>query len=333
MSGVQNITVLEADDDIRLDKWFKRHFPAVAFGRLSKLMRTGQVRLDGKRVKVSDRVQAGQVVRVPPLGEEERSKTAPKKVHRKELNAEDVQRMQNMILFEDDHVIVLNKEPGIPVQGGTNTHKHIDGMLEALMRPGDTERPKLVHRLDKDTSGVLLLARTSKIAKSLAGAFKTRDTEKLYWALLKGVPQWWDGKIDNHMTKAPGAHGEKMIECDQHEDGAKRAITYFRVVEAANKQAAWIVFQPRTGRTHQLRLHATCIETPIVGDGKYGGQEAFLGGLISNKLHLHARSLTFPHPAGGDMTVTAPLPRHMKNSWDVLGFDESQHVNPFEEEF
>lgn len=332
MSGVENITVSDADDDIRLDKWFKRHYPAVGFGRLSKLMRKGQVRLDGKRVKGGERVQAGQVVRVPPLSDEERKDEAPKREPRTRLTADEIQRMQNMILYEDDHVIVLNKEPGLPVQGGTNTQKHIDGMLEALMRPGDTERPKLVHRLDKDTSGVLLLARSAKTAKVLAGAFKTRETEKLYWALLKGVPKWWDGKLDNYMDKVPGPHGEKMMLVDADE-GGKRAITYFRIVETANKQAAWAVFQPRTGRTHQLRLHATCLETPIVGDGKYGTAEAFLGGLISNKLHLHARTLTFPHPEGGKMTVTAPLPRHMKQSWKVLGFDEKDHANPFEEDF
>jgi 23S rRNA pseudouridine955/2504/2580 synthase len=327
-SKVKMVRVEPQDDDIRLDKWFKLHYPGMGFGRLSKMLRKGQVRLDGKKVKAGDRITKGQIIRVPPVDDVDKNKSN-KPRETKPITEEDIQYIKNMVLYEDDDVVVLNKEPGIAVQGGTGQGRHIDGLLQGLKRPQDVGKPKLVHRLDKDTSGVLLLARTSKAARLLTAAFKTRETEKLYWALLNGVPKKRQGKIDKPMEKMPGSHGEKMMISPE----GKRAITYYKVLETAAQQACWMAFQPRTGRTHQLRLHAAVLGNPIVGDGKYGGAEAYMTGLISKDLHLHARSLTFPHPKGGDMTITAPMPPHMKESWDVLDFDERGHENPFSNEF
>lgn len=328
MSGVQTLLVTADEAGLRLDRWFKRRFPQLSHGRLEKWLRTGQVRVDGKRVKAGQRLEAGQTVRVPPLGEEK----APSSDQPKAMRISDTDRMEleGRVLHRDDLVLVLDKPAGLAVQGGTNTDKHLDGMLD-LLRFGAAERPRLVHRLDRDTSGVLVLARTAKAAAKLTEAFRSKEARKLYWALVVGVPQIPEGRIDLRLAKLPGRAGEKV---GVDEDEGKRAITLYRMVDRAGRRAAWLAMEPLTGRTHQLRVHAAeALGTPIHGDGKYGGKEAFLEAPgLSRKLHLHARAIRIPHPAGGLLEVTAPLPEHMRRTWDFLGFSEDNREAGFLDE-
>jgi 23S rRNA pseudouridine955/2504/2580 synthase len=323
MSKVQNIDVAEADDGIRLDRWFKRHYPALKHGRLEKLLRKGQIRVDGGRVKANARLEAGQTVRVPPLDDEDTRARAP----RPKVSDEDRDFIQSLVMFQNSDLIALNKPPGLAVQGGSKTTRHIDGLLEGL-RPEGGERPKLVHRLDKDTSGVLVLAKTAKSAARLARMFQGRDVEKIYWCLTVGVPHPLQGTIDLPLAKRhAGAGGEQMVPAKRGEEDAQKAITHYAVVENTGKKAAWIAVMPVTGRTHQIRAHMAALGTPIVGDGKYGGEAAFLGGNISKKLHLHARRLVLP----GGMILTAPLGDHMRKTWEFLGFDPENDGAPFAE--
>ena len=326
MSNVQIVIVGADDSDIRLDRWFKRHFPVVGHGQLEKWLRTGQVRVDGKRVKAGDRLAVGAEVRVPPLPVAS-DKPAAAKPKRPPVDEKTARMLKDAILYKDDDVIVLNKPPGLAVQGGTGmADKHLDAMLDALCfeKP---DRPKLVHRLDKDTSGVLLLGRTANATAKLAAAFKSREARKCYWALVVGVPKIKQGRIDAALAKTPGRAGEKMAVDD--EDG-KHAVTYYRVVDSTVKRAAWLEMEPRTGRTHQLRAHCALLGTPILGDGKYGAAEAFIAGTgISRKLHLHARALRLPHPRGGILEIVAPLPEHMTASFDFFGFEPKSAGKPF----
>ncbi len=300
---------------MRLDRWFRAHFPRLPHGRLQKLLRTGQVRVDGGRAKTNTRLSPGQQVRVPPIDEADKAGTS-----RPRLLPEDVDFVRSLVIHEDSSVIAINKPTGLAVQGGTKTTRHLDGLLEGLRTSGG-ERPRLVHRIDKDTSGVLLLARTRFAAQSLGKALKERSARKLYWALVAGVPNPADGVIKLPLQKSPGKGGERVRAADAGGSGAQRAETRYRVVETAGQRLAWLALMPATGRTHQLRVHAGSIGHPIIGDGKYGGDDAFPGGEISGKLHLHARSISVPHPEGGRLRIEAPLPDHMQMSWEVLGFD------------
>ncbi len=319
MSGDYHI---DADDDgIRVDRWFRRHMPEASFNQVSRWARTGQLRLDGARVGPGDRLAAGQVLRVPPV-----VITAPMAVkrERRELTPEQAEFAQSLVIHRSKHALVLNKPPGLATQGGTNTTEHVDGLLDALMF--DTEqRPRLVHRLDKDTSGVLLLARTARAAAFFGKCFATRDTRKIYWALTAGVPILDDALIDLPLAKQPGSGGEKM-----HVDEAsgQMARSRFRVIDRASDRVAFVEMQPLTGRTHQLRVHAAATGTPIVGDGKYGGAVAFLTGGISRKLHLHARRLVIPLPDGGKLDIVAELPAHISASMAMLGFDPADGDQP-----
>lgn len=317
MSGVQTITVEQAEDDTRLDRWFKRRFPDLKHGRLEKLLRTGQIRVDGKRAKAAQRLEKGQVVRVPPLGEQ--PDLPPDIDRRQTISPADAAMIRACVIHQDDDVIILNKPPGLAVQGGTGTTKHVDGLLPALMDDPDAdERPKLVHRLDRDTSGVLVIARTTFAATALTAAFRSRDTRKIYWAVVVGAPVPAEGKIAAPITKAPGKAGERM---EVDEDWGKPSVTLYRTLDSAFDKAAWLEMEPLTGRTHQLRVHAAHIGTPILGDGKYGGAEAhMMGHGISRKLHLHARSLAIPHPRGGTLEVTADLPEHMRETFSFFGW-------------
>ncbi|GGD98912.1 pseudouridine synthase [Tsuneonella deserti] len=312
---VRQFTVGPDDDDVRLDRWFKRHLPQVGFATVSRWARTGQIRVDGKRAKPEDRLSAGQVLRVPPGGEQPRGKSAPV---RRELTDEQIAEAEAMVLEKTPAGIVLNKPPGLATQGGTKTHTHVDGLLDAFI-VGEGPRPRLVHRLDKDTSGVLLIARTPGSAAFFSRRFSGRSAKKIYWALVAGVPDVAHGMIDAPLAKQPGTGGEKM---HVDEEGGQQAKTRYRVVERAGNAAAWVELEPLTGRTHQLRAHMAAIGHPIIGDGKYGGQEAFLTGSISRKMHLHARRLIIDHPDGSKLDVTAPLPEHFAASMEQLGFDE-----------
>ena len=312
---VRQFTVGEDDEGIRLDRWFKRHLPQVGFGTVSRWARTGQLRVDGKRAKADDRLTEGQLLRVPPGGED----GARTKRERRPLSAEDEQLAQDMLITRTKAALVLNKPPGLATQGGTKTTKHVDGLLDAYAGE-DESRPRLVHRLDKDTSGILLVARTAGSAAFFSKRFSGRSAKKIYWALVVGVPDIYEGTIEAPLAKQPGTGGEKM-HVDMEE--GQPAKTVYRVVERAGNAAAWVELQPFTGRTHQLRVHMAAIGHPIVGDGKYGGQDAFLTGSVSRKMHLHARRLIIDAPGGQKLDVTADLPEHFAQSMDQLGFDLS----------
>ena len=315
MPEARTFTVGEDDDGIRLDRWFKRHMPEVSFNLVSRWSRTGQLRLAGKRALPGDRVEAGQEIRVPPLDSTPvRSRALPK---REPLTAEEEQLVRDMVIYEDPAAFVLNKPPGLATQGGTKTHQHLDRLLDGLA--DDRGRPKLVHRLDKDTSGALLVARTARSAGHFAKAFSGRTARKIYWALLVGVPDAGEGTIDAPLAKQPGTGGEKM---HVDRESGLPAKTRWRVIDRAGNRAAWVELQPLTGRTHQLRAHMASIGHPIVGDAKYGGAEAFLTGGISRKLHLHARRIRIDGPEGGKIDVTAELPAHLAESLATLGFEQ-----------
>lgn len=323
--SVENVTVGNGEGDLRLDRWFKRHYPALSHVRLEKLLRKGQIRVDGKRVKANARLEPGQVVRVPPLGPLPDPSERPKAESR--ISEADAEMIRRAVMYRDESVIVLNKPPGLATQGGTGTKVHVDMLLDVL-KLKDEDRPRLVHRLDKDTSGVLLLGRTPAATAKLAAAFKSRAARKIYWALTVGVPDPREGTIKAPLAKQEGAKGEKM---EVSEDG-QRATTDFEVIENAAKTVAWIQMRPLTGRTHQLRVHAAYLGTPILGDGKYGGAEAHLQGQgVSRKLHLHARAIECPHPDGGTLKIIAPLPTHMAESFDFFGFDVDDAPEPFED--
>ncbi len=323
MTGVQLLTVDPGESEIRLDRWFKRHFPELIHGRLEKFLRTGEVRVDGKRATAGQRVEAGQVIRVPPIGAAPTEAPAPRAVP-----ARDAAMVRGLVLYQDEHVLVLNKPAGLAVQGGTGTPRHLDGMLEALQFDAD-ERPRLVHRLDRDTSGVFVVARTLKAARFLADAFSGKEVRKVYWALVVGAPKPRRGKIDSPIAKRATAKGERV---EEDEDNGQRAVTWYATVENAGKQASWLAMMPVTGRTHQLRVHCgSVLGTPIVGDAKYGGSSAFIADLDPKApLHLHARSIRLPKIGGGVIQVTAPLPDHMKPAWAFFGFGDDDE-DPFAE--
>lgn len=317
MSGVETVRVARNEDGLRLDRWFKRHYPRVTHGRLEKWLRQGHVRVDGRRAKAGTRLQADQSIRVPPLGDAETPAPQPP---RAPASAAETTALLARVLHKDDQVILLDKPAGMAVQGGTGVRRHLDAMLDALRFGG--ERPRLVHRLDKDTSGVMALARTARAAALLAKAFQSRDVGKLYWAVVVGVPKPPEGRIDLALAKRPGRGGERV---GPDVDGGLRAITDFRVIERAGRRAAWVALEPRTGRTHQLRAHCVALGTPILGDGKYGGSEAFLeGNELSRQLHLHARAIRIPLPDGRVLTAEAPLPEHMRATWRFFGFMEQE---------
>jgi 23S rRNA pseudouridine955/2504/2580 synthase len=332
MTAVTQITIKVDDADQRLDRWLKRRFPKLGQGRIEKLLRTGQIRVDGKRVKAAHKLLPDQVVRLPPkIDETPEHVVAPAIRERKPVSDADAKSIRSWVIYKDDDVIVLDKPPGLAVQGGTGTERHIDGMLDALDF-GDVEgRPKLVHRLDRDTSGVLVLARGAKNAQRLADSFRHRNARKLYWALVAGEPILKRGKIDLALAKEAGPSGYERVAAGGDDD-AKRALTLYDTVDVAAGRCTWLVLWPRTGRTHQLRVHcADALKTPVVGDGKYGGAAARIPGEgISGKLHLHARSIELPHPSGkGMLKIKAPLPVHMRKTWAFFGFDPDVDPDPF----
>jgi len=314
-------TVADDEADLRLDRWFRRHHPALTQGALQRMLRTGQVRVDGKRAETGTRLAPGQVVRVPPMPE-----TPAPPPERPAVSERDAAMLERMVLYRDGSVIAIDKPHGLPVQGGPGIARHLDGMLDAL-RFGAEERPRLVHRLDRDTSGVLLLARTAGAAARLAAAFRGRDARKTYWALVVGRPHPLAGRIDMPLARQGGPRGERTAPAEAGEDGA-RAVTDYQVVDNARRHVSWLEMSPLTGRTHQLRVHAAAaLGCPILGDGKYGGAAAHLEGM-SGGLHLHARAIELPHPEGGTLTVAAGLPPHMAESFDFLGFERPRVPKP-----
>ncbi len=339
--GVITLKVVDDEEGMRLDRWFKAHYPSLAFGHLQKLLRSGQVRVDGGRVKTNTRLSAGQSVRVPPLTRSQpRPDEKPARAERGRDRGEDNERfervpakkssknpdadfLKSITLYEDREVLVLNKPFGLAVQGGSGTVRHVDGILEAY-RDKAGVKPRLVHRLDKDTSGVLLVAKTRLAASTLAKTFRSRAARKIYWALVAGVPKPKQGRISSYLAKGTGADGEKMQIAKHGDKDASHALTYYAVVDTAAQKLAWLSLKPVTGRTHQLRAHCEAIGHPIVGDPKYANMDWPLPGGLQNRLHLLARRLVIPHPNGKDtIDVTAPLPQHMQQTWNLIGFDAS----------
>jgi len=315
MAEPRTFIVSDDDDGIRLDRWFKRHLADVSFNLVSRWARTGQLRVDGKKAIPGDRIEAGQQISFPASSDGPQ-RPARARPQRDPLTDEEAEFVRDMVVFEDPQAFVLNKPPGLATQGGTKTSKHLDRLLDGLA--DDRGRPKLVHRLDKDTSGALLVARTARSAGHFAKAFAGRTARKVYWALIVGVPSAESGLIDAPLAKQPGTGGEKMHVDQEHGLPAK---TRWRLVDRAGNRAAWVELQPLTGRTHQLRAHMAALGHPIVGDAKYGGAEAFLTGGVSRKLHLHARRLKIDAPDGGTIDVSADLPTHFTESLAMLGFD------------
>lgn len=313
---------------MRLDRWFKLHFPDLPFGKLQKIVRKGEVRVNGKRAKTNQRLEVGEAIRVPPLGDAAATRKGGEGEKPKyQLTDADRKLAKSLVIYKDADVLAINKPAGLAVQGGTKTERHLDGMLEALNYDAE-EKPRLVHRLDKDTSGVMLLARNRKSASDLGKVFKGRETRKVYWAVLAGVPEMESGTITYPLSKLPGKAGERMV-VDPEE--GKPSVTEFRVLERAGSRVCLVALWPKTGRTHQLRVHMSALGTPILGDGKYGGAEAFVSGEeIDKRLHLHAKEIDVP---GGGPRVKAPLPDHMKNTFELFGFDGSEWMNedPFED--
>ncbi len=315
MSGVEIVEIKAEEADQRLDRWLRRRFPGLTQGRIEKLLRKGEIRMDGKRADGKTRIYAGQMIRLPPNIEKAIVAT-PGPAPVSEADAREIRRL---VIHEDADVIVINKPPGLAVQGGTGQGRHVDGMLSALADAAG-ERPRLVHRLDLDTSGVLVLGRSLRATAFLAEAFRGRSVRKTYWALVAGVPKPPRGRIDMALIKSGGPTGERVARDDEE---GKRAVTLYATIDQAIDRCAWLALRPVTGRTHQLRVHAASgLDTPIVGDAKYGGARASLAtDALSPLLHLHARVLSLPHPAGGMLRVTAPLPAHMRASWKFFGFD------------
>jgi 23S rRNA pseudouridine955/2504/2580 synthase len=315
-ANIRTVTVKEDDDGIRLDRWFKRHLPDVSFNIVSRWARTGQLKLDDKRATPGDRLAAGQSIRFPDPSTID-FKPQRAQPYREPLTGEEADLVREMVIHKDRHAFVLNKPPGLASQGGTKTHQHLDRLLDGLADE-EGNRPKLVHRLDKDTSGALLVARSARAAGHFAKTFSSRTARKVYWALIVGVPSPDEGMIDLPLAKQPGTGGEKM---HVDEENGLAARTRWRLVDRAGNRAAWVELQPLTGRTHQLRAHMAALGHPIVGDAKYGGAEAFLTGGISRKLHLHARRIRVDGPEGGEIDVTAELPDHFAESLATLGFE------------
>lgn len=321
---VTNRIITEDEADLRLDRWFRRHFPNATQGVIQKLCRTGQIRVDGKRADAATRLAPGQEIRVPPMpanasNANDRPDLKPAPVFDPLLERE----MLKMVLYQDDHVIVLDKPSGLPSQGGPGISRHLDGMLDGL-RFGSEHRPRLVHRLDRDTSGVLVVARTPGVAAKLAGSFRGRDVEKIYWAVVAGRPVPVEGRIDINLVRIDGFRGERAAVAGQYDTEVARAITEYRTLDHAARKLAWLELRPLTGRTHQLRVSCASIGAPILGDMPYGrefeGRNSALVDGLGEQLHLHAREIVFPHPAGGTLRVEAPLPVHMNQTFRTLGF-------------
>jgi 23S rRNA pseudouridine955/2504/2580 synthase len=320
--SVETVKVGSDEAGMRLDRWFRLHFPNVGYTYLQKLLRSGQVRVDARRVQANARLAAGQQVRVAAVVRRP-PQPAPSLQPPLGLSKGDRDLIEGIILYEDEHVLVLNKPFGIAVQGGTGTKRHIDGLLAGMAdRFGD--RPRLVHRLDRDTTGVLLVAKHRDAAAKLGRIFQTRSAAKTYWALVVGSPKPPQGRIEAPLVKAAGPDGDRVRKAGPGEQAeAMHATTHYSVIDRVAHKAAWVSLKPVTGRQHQLRAHMALIGHPIVGDNKYGGDKALAESGIEGKLHLHARRLVIPHPVAGQprIDVTAPLPEHMRRTWELLGLD------------
>lgn len=309
MTKVQTITVNPEDNDIRLDRWFKRNFPNFSHTSIEKALRKGQIRINGKKATSATHVLTGEEIRVPPMVEYVREEKPKPRIDEKYIK-----EIQQSVIFKDKDIIVINKPAGLATQGGVGINVSVDSLLDFLKFDYEN-RPKLVHRLDKDTSGVLVLARTAATASSLTKSFKLKEIEKIYWALVVGTPDIDEGKIDLPISKQEVGAGKEKMTAD--EDGGK-AITYYKVLENMGSKLSLVELHPITGRTHQLRVHMAHIGNPILGDGKYGGKLAFIDGL-NKKMHLHARQIKLP---SYKEPFIANIQHNMAETFDKLGIME-----------
>ena len=327
MSGVQHRKVTAEEEGMRLDRWFAIHFPDLPFSRLNRIVRKGEVRVDKGRVKANTRLSKGQVVRVPPMSDERAEATK----HVPRINEKDVQFLRDITLYEDDSILIINKPHGLAVQGGTNTKRHIDKLLESIPNKKG-EKPRLVHRLDRDTSGCLLIAKTRSAASHFGKVFRSRSARKIYWAVTAYVPNPKQGKISCFVTRQATEDGEQMVVVDQSVKGAQHSVTHYSVTDEAAHKFAWVSLKPVTGRTHQLRVHMAELGTPIVNDPRYFNVENWeRPDDLGRGLHLHARRLALPMPGGKRIDITAPLPPHMQQTFDLLGFN-TKHYDPQDED-
>jgi 23S rRNA pseudouridine955/2504/2580 synthase len=320
-TSVQTTKVTADEAGMRVDRFVEARFPGLAFSHIQRIIRKGELRVNGKRAQPKQRLEAGQAVRIPPLRLDQPRPSG------RDANVHDQTRafLKSITLHEDADVLVLNKPMGLAVQGGSGTTRHLDGMLEAL-RDAHGQRPRLVHRLDKDTAGCLLVAKTRFAAAALAKTFRSRAARKIYWALVAGVPKPRQGRISTFLAKEEREDDSFMRVARHGEEGASHAVTYYAVIDTAARQLAWLSLKPVTGRTHQLRAHMAHIGHPIVGDPKYFSKENWqLPGGMQNRLHLVARRIVVPHPRGGTIDITAPLPPHMRQSWNLIGFDVNRY--------
>jgi 23S rRNA pseudouridine955/2504/2580 synthase len=322
---VQTVVVTPDEDNMRVDRFLEARFPGLSFSHIQRIVRKGELRVNGKRADSKDRLQAGQSIRIPPLRLD-----TPKVAGRlSEAEAKTLAELKAMTLYEDDDVLVLNKPAGLAVQGGSGTTRHVDQMLE-VMRDAKGQKPRLVHRLDKETSGCLLVAKTRFAATALTGSFRHRSARKIYWALVAGVPKPKQGRISTYLAKEESEEDSIMRIAAHGDEGASHAVTYYAVVETSATKLAWVSLKPVTGRTHQLRAHMAHIDHAIVGDPKYFNKENWrLPGGLQNRLHLLARRIVIPHPRGGVIDASAPLPPHMLQSWNLLGL-EADRFDPIE---
>ena len=322
---VHHVEVTPDEADMRVDRFLEARFPGLSFSHIQRIVRKGELRVDGRRADSKDRLRAGSNVRIPPLHFD-----GPKAGDLSEAAQKTLSALKDMILFEDDDVMVLNKPAGLAVQGGSGTTRHVDQMLE-VMRDSKGQKPRLVHRLDKETSGCLLIAKTRFAATKLTGAFRERSARKIYWALVAGVPKPKQGRISTYLAKEESEDDTIMRIAKHGDEGASHAVTYYALVEASASKLSWVSLKPVTGRTHQLRAHMAHIGHAIVGDPKYFNIENWqLPGGLQNRLHLLARRIVIPHPRGGVIDATAPLPPHMLQSWNLLGLETARY-DPIED--
>ena len=325
-TGVQILSVEPDEAGMRLDRFLLARFPGLAQTHIQRIVRKGEVRVSGHRAKPSDRLEAGWGIRVPPLKLDQKPERPP------EEGAEDAAFLRALTLYEDDDMMVINKPYGLAVQGGSGMTRHVDGLLESL-RAKDGQKPRLVHRLDKDTAGCLVIAKTRFAASALAKSFRSRATRKIYWAVVAGVPRVRQGRVSTYLAREETDENETRMGVARHGDeGASHALTYYAVIDQAGQKLTWMSLKPVTGRTHQLRAHAAHIGHPIIGDPKYFNVENWeLPGGLQNRLHLLARRIVVPHPrTGKPVDVTAPLPQHMQQTFNLLGFDVAR-FDPIED--
>jgi 23S rRNA pseudouridine955/2504/2580 synthase len=317
MSGVQQRQVSGDEDGMRLDRWFARHFPQLGFGRLQKLIRNGEVKVDKAKVTTSTRIAAGQTIRIPPIDD-------PDVVREPRPDGEDALFLKDIIIYEDDDLFVLNKPHGVAVQGGSGTYRHLDGMLKSLPnQKGET--PKLVHRLDRDTSGCLVVAKTSAAATHFGTVFRSRSARKIYWAVVAGNPSPRQGEISCFLAKQSTTDGEQMVVVKNGTPGAVHSHSYYSTTDTASRRFAWVTLKPVTGRTHQLRVHMAQLGTPILNDPRYFNIENYQAAAgLGEGLHLHARRIALPLRNGKRLDISAPLPPHMRQSFEALGFDANR---------